>query len=1099
MAWEIKPARDAFPSFAAEWDRLNREIYRGHPMFDSRFVEPLLECFAKGDEQLCIHRSTTEADGALILRPTGLGRWTLFLPAQAQAGMVLLRDARLMETLLASLPGFAWSIELLALDPRYSPDWTHLRLPRAVQPHTLTMAVEVTDGDFDAYWRARPKKLVANLSRYRRRTEGQYGAPSSVTIDNPQEMTAAVARYGEMEMAGWKRKAGTAVSIANAQGRFYAKTLRDFAATGQAIVLELHVGGKLAASRLIVRHERSWIMLKTSYDESLAAIAPGWQLLHQALKQAFLELRPGSVEFYTNATRDQSDWASSLRYICHHQLYRGQLSAAIHGLAQMLHTSISGRMAAKGGEAEKEFDPTSIERYASAQEFTPDTVRLFDESSRQNIEFSLGWFDNLQRTVFAADPGVRYYVKELAQTPTAALPLRLARNGPIRRIETLGNFYTSLYAPILGPASTSLDLLPLLVAANQDHHGAHLIQFAPLDPDSPTYEMLLTALRSSGWIPFRYFCFGNWYLKVDKPWPEYLKEREGKLRSTIKRMSKRFAAEGGTLEIVTDPAPLEPTIREFIDIYAASWKKPEPYPDFIPGLIRCLAQRGALRLGIARLAGRAIAAQIWIVHHGKASIFKLAYDDSFAAFSPGTLLTAHLMERAIEQDRVTEVDYLIGDDPYKQSWMSHRRERRGIVAYNPRTLIGLALLIRGAAGHVLRKLLILQSSWLRRACMAPTNFARRMLKAPGSSQVKGAITSDNITWSLFSSADFATIAPRWQALCDATIRTPLLSADFVGTALRHFGRGDELICLAEGPTGPVAGAILQRKNWLVWQTFQPSQMPLGPWLQQPGADLVQVAQSLLRRLPFPAMVIAATQLDPDFYGRPECRGVMTVDSITTGRTSLAPDIAQFMETENVKGNPKLLSSLMRRMRNAERDHGKPTLTVEKNPEAAKEYVNAYAAMESLSWKGLAGTALAPDDAQANFYSELMQRFAALGAARMYTLKFGDTSVARQIAVAGAGVMILLKTTFDSEFRSLGPGVMQMYRVIRDVYERDPAIKVIELYGPFNESQKLWVSGTRVIYHANVYRYHFLASVHRRLTEARRRRPATLEAAAGSPE
>ena len=42
----------------------------------------------------------------------------------------------------------------------------------------------------------------------------------------------------------------------------------------------------------------------------------------------------------------------------------------------------------------------------------------------------------------------------------------------------------------------------------------------------------------------------------------------------------------------------------------------------------------------------------------------------------------------IEVDGVREVDFLIGDEPYKQDWMSHRRERWGIVAYNPGTLRG---------------------------------------------------------------------------------------------------------------------------------------------------------------------------------------------------------------------------------------------------------------------------------------------------------------------------------------------------------------------------------------------------------------------------
>ena len=58
------------------------------------------------------------------------------------------------------------------------------------------------------------------------------------------------------------------------------------------------------------------------------------------------------------------------------------------------------------------------------------------------------------------------------------------------------------------------------------------------------------------------------------------------------------------------------------------------------------------------------------------------------------------MRHVIEVDRVKEVDYLIGDDPHKQFWMSHRRERWGIVAYNPRTLTGALGLLREVLGRL---------------------------------------------------------------------------------------------------------------------------------------------------------------------------------------------------------------------------------------------------------------------------------------------------------------------------------------------------------------------------------------------------------------
>ena len=153
-------------------------------------------------------------------------------------------------------------------------------------------------------------------------------------------------------------------------------------------------------------------------------------------------------------------------------------------------------------------------------------------------------------------------------------------------------------------------------------------------------------------------------------------------------MKKKFAADGGTLSLVLGGENLEKGLAAYEHVYAKSWKVPEPYPMFVPGLMRTCAENGWLRLGLAWLDGQPIAAQIWTVSSNKANIYTLAYDENFRAYAPGTLLPAMLMEHAIVQDMVLEVDYLIGDDPYKRSWMSHRRERWGIIAYNPRTLIG---------------------------------------------------------------------------------------------------------------------------------------------------------------------------------------------------------------------------------------------------------------------------------------------------------------------------------------------------------------------------------------------------------------------------
>jgi len=700
MGWEILAAKAMFANFAADWDRLNRQLYDAHPYFDSRFIAPLLEHFANGKERLCIHRSNGAISGALILQPEGLGRWSSFRPSQAQITALLLDDVRLLETLPAELPGVAWEIELQAIDPRYSPDFQHLALPHTIHPHARTIGIQLENG-FPDYWGNRPKKLIANVDRYSRRAENEFGTPVVTTFEDTADMALGVKRFGALETAGWKGAAGTAVSRDNRQATFYSEVLRGFAVTGQATVHELHVAGRFASSRLVISNERMVVFLKTAYDESLARIAPGRILLHRVIEKKFTRHSGKTIEFYTNASRDQAEWATLECTVQSIEVFRNDFFAAAFALLKVIQRNL--RSADNRRTSSNEDTPaidvktcTSVKGFATAQ------YDLDEFAARNNIEASIGWFDLLQRVVYPDDPGVRYYFIAERNRAATILPLRLTSKGSVRTVEALGNYYTSLYAPLLTPNSDLLSLRHLLAAATRDHHSAHVMRFAPMDPESAAYNGLLNDLQAIGWIPFKFFCFGNWFLKVDCGWEGYLKKRSANLRSTIKRMSKKFAADGGTLEVATGSDGVEQAIAAFQEVYTASWKIPEPYPDFVPSLIRRLAPLGMLRLGIARLQGKAIAAQLWIVGEGKASIYKVAYHEAFAAYSPGTVLSSHLMQHVIEQDQVREVDFLIGDDKYKQLWMSDRRERWGIVAYNPRTIIGFALLMKEASGRIVK-------------------------------------------------------------------------------------------------------------------------------------------------------------------------------------------------------------------------------------------------------------------------------------------------------------------------------------------------------------------------------------------------------------
>ena len=211
-------------------------------------------------------------------------------------------------------------------------------------------------------------------------------------------------------------------------------------------------------------------------------------------------------------------------------------------------------------------------------------------------------------------------------------------------------------------------------------------------------------MSSEGWYVRRYFCFGNWYLPCDgMAFDAYMSQRDSQVRHTYARKSKKFLA-AGELHVATNLDEVEAAMDAYDVVYGKSWKQPEPYPGFVRGWARICARNGWLRLGVARIDGVPIAAQFWFTLHRRAYIFKLAYDEQQSKWSAGTVLSAHMFRHALEVDRVVEIDYLTGDDAYKKSWMTHRRERIGLMACNMRSLRGLIAAGVEWAGHVRARL-----------------------------------------------------------------------------------------------------------------------------------------------------------------------------------------------------------------------------------------------------------------------------------------------------------------------------------------------------------------------------------------------------------
>jgi len=271
---------------------------------------------------------------------------------------------------------------------------------------------------------------------------------------------------------------------------------------------------------------------------------------------------------------------------------------------------------------------------------------------------SLEWFARLEQTQ-------QHPFYAVAEDITGAVAFPLRRHG--RRLESLLNWYGFTWQP-LTTAYASVDSLMIALTGGLASQSSHVVLDRVPD-EAGVARQLERAFARAGWLVIREQCDTNRCLAVGgRSFAAYLETRPGPLRTTLKRKAKKVS-----IEIITH---FDADIwNSYEEIYAESWKPEEGDAALLRAFAEAEGAAGRIRLAIARHEGEAVAAQFWTVEAGTAYIHKLAHRESAKPLSPGTALTAALLEHVIDKDHVGHVDFGTGDDGYKRDWMEAARPR----------------------------------------------------------------------------------------------------------------------------------------------------------------------------------------------------------------------------------------------------------------------------------------------------------------------------------------------------------------------------------------------------------------------------------------
>lgn len=343
---------------------------------------------------------------------------------------------------------------------------------------------------------------------------------------------------------------------------------------------------------------------------------------------------------------------------------------------------------------------------------SPEACVAFDHTGASDFFSTREWYEIFIDAVLCDAGNAQFLIASEDDGQVAAILPLWIRPTPWpsgkSRYTALANYYSCLYQPIVPPdenlAIRGVDALIEHLSANRTEWS--MLTFSPMPQDAAATHSLVSGFSCRGFYVEQYPAFGNWYLPTTgMTFDAYFASRRKKMRNTVRSKTNQLASTYAmATTVICSTDGLEEALVAYDRIYATTWKKPEPYAEFVPMLARRLASAGKLRLGLLHIDGKPVAAQIWFIHNKTAHIYKLAYDAAYAKYSVGTILTMELVKHCLEKDGVTCIDFLSGDDSYKRQWMSHRRERITVDVINTRSLHGAALKTRRQLGALKRRL-----------------------------------------------------------------------------------------------------------------------------------------------------------------------------------------------------------------------------------------------------------------------------------------------------------------------------------------------------------------------------------------------------------
>jgi CelD/BcsL family acetyltransferase involved in cellulose biosynthesis len=201
-------------------------------------------------------------------------------------------------------------------------------------------------------------------------------------------------------------------------------------------------------------------------------------------------------------------------------------------------------------------------------------------------------------------------------------------------------------------------------------------------PEDGALAQLQGHARSTGSPTAQYVSLVSPYFTLagfDGDWESWLSRLKGDFRRELRRRKRKLAARGAVrIRRVSEADPV--TLERFYALEAAGWKGEAGTAitgaastrRFYDEVAAAAARLGYLSLYLLEVEGRVIAGHFGLTHNGRYYVPKLAYDEEYAALSPGHLLVSEVAMDCAERG-IQEFEFLGPWMEWKASWASTTR------------------------------------------------------------------------------------------------------------------------------------------------------------------------------------------------------------------------------------------------------------------------------------------------------------------------------------------------------------------------------------------------------------------------------------------